>query len=410
MGFIWNHLPLDFGIDGEISVVDKKGKVRGAAVLTQVKATEVRFPGEDDEGFRFVFKEDHIDSWLEAGRPVIAVFVNLHDQQAWWKRLDTWFRDPRVRAKRAVTIEKDHDRFDGSTAARIAAAATVAGQPLPRLARTETVVSNLLEVARFAPEIHSAPTPFADGGEARNHLHEENQYRRGFMISGGRVIAMEPLTDRLALLTSGVSEAVPTTEWASSDDPDTQRHFVQLINETLEHIHHQQLGWLRRGGAHVTFYKAPEDLKAVKVKGRHTAGDGKTFFGPHFSHVDGGVLYYRHSAAELQFRRWERRWFLQIMPTYRYTIDGKQTHPWEADQLSGIKRDERNKAVFDWVRAWADYLTRELQDNLFAPRDERILFGDLARFEVDSAIDEKVWVVEEPDDGGLLDLIEGSGA
>ena len=67
---------------------------------------------------------------------------------------------------------------------------------------------------------------------------------------------------------------------------------------------------------------------------------------------------------------------------------------------------ERNSAVYQLVRAWADYLQGE--DTLFKSRDERILFGSLLTVDADAAIDEKAWLpppdppAPAPADSGLL--------
>ncbi|BCB89267.1 hypothetical protein Psuf_065800 [Phytohabitans suffuscus] len=36
------------------------------------------------------------------------------------------------------------------------------------------------------------------------------------------------------------------------------------------------------------------------------------------------VKYYRHYAAGLYYRRWSGRWYLEINPTYHFTIDGRR--------------------------------------------------------------------------------------
>ncbi|MBT1090537.1 hypothetical protein ACF063_35445 [Streptomyces chartreusis] len=55
---------------------------------------------------------------------------------------------------------------------------------------------------------------------------------------------------------------------------------------------------------------------------------------------------------------------------------------------------EGNNAVYQLVRAWADYL--QVDGTLFASRDERIRFGQLLTLDCDAAIDESVWIPQEP--------------
>ena len=166
-GHIWNTTARDFGIDGHIEFVDADTQVSGFSVAAQVKGTEVGFPGgENGDGFRFTCDADRIDYWLRYGRPVVLICVNLLEQQAWWKRLDTWFADPARRARRVVEFDKAADRFDPAAFSSLAALGMPAGQPLPRLEASERLVSNLLEVTGFAPVIRSASTPCRSRADA----------------------------------------------------------------------------------------------------------------------------------------------------------------------------------------------------------------------------------------------------
>ena len=105
--------------------------------------------------------------------------------------------------------------------------------------------------------------------------------------------------------------------------------------------------------------------------------------------------------------RWAGQWFLEINPTYHFTIDGRRDSFYDAEYVARIKRMERNSAVYQLVRAWADYLQGE--DTLFKSRDERIVFGGLLTVEADAAIDEKAWLpppdppAPAPADSGLLE-------
>jgi hypothetical protein len=66
-GHTWNDTRRDFGIDGHIEFVDASMQVSGFAVAAQVKGTAVGFPGEDQTGFRFTCKAEHVNYWHGAG-------------------------------------------------------------------------------------------------------------------------------------------------------------------------------------------------------------------------------------------------------------------------------------------------------------------------------------------------------
>jgi hypothetical protein len=127
-GHVWNDTRRDFGIDGHIEFVDVAMQVSGFAVAAQVKGTSLGFPGENRDGFRFPCKADHIDYWLRCGRPVVLICVDLREQRAWWKRLDTWFADPVCRARRMVDFDKAADAFDISAFSMLSSIAVPAGR------------------------------------------------------------------------------------------------------------------------------------------------------------------------------------------------------------------------------------------------------------------------------------------
>ncbi|MEV7389725.1 DUF4365 domain-containing protein [Streptomyces sp. NPDC091215] len=132
-GHVWNDTKRDFAIDSQIEFVEAGREVTGVAVLAQVKGTEVGFRGATETEFKFPCKADHISYWLRLGRPVVLICVDLRVQQAWWKRVDTWFANPERKARRDVQFDKAADRFDLDAVSRLSAPGAPAGEPLPRL-------------------------------------------------------------------------------------------------------------------------------------------------------------------------------------------------------------------------------------------------------------------------------------
>ena len=389
-GHIWNTTHRDFGVDGHIEFVDTHEQVTGFAVAAQVKGTEVGFPGENASGFRFTCDADRIDYWLRYGRPVVIICVNLLRQLAWWKRVDTWFADPVRRARRVVEFDKTADRFDLGAFSPLAALGVPVGEPLPRLEASERLESNLLEVQEFAPLIYDASTPCRDRADAWERMRSNGAFEGGFTLSSGRIYSMRSLEKGpLAVLCDGPVSSAPTDKWSGTEDPDQLKRFVSLLNFTLRSAHHAELVWHPK--KKVVYYQAPPDLAAKKIKGRYRRSRGRGFFNPYFGKDDTTkVSYCRHYAAGLYFRRWSGRWFLEINPTYHFTIDGQRDSLYDSEYVTKIKRIERNNAVFQLIRAWADYLQGE--DTLFARRDERIIFGNLLAIDADAAIDERAWI------------------
>ena len=84
------------------------------------------------------------------------------------------------------------------------------------------------------------------------------------------------------------------------------------------------------------------------------------------------------------------------MPTYHFTSDGYRTFPFREDQLTGIKRLERNPAVLGQLVMWADYL--QDKPDLFKSPYTFLQFGELEDFTVQTGLDDKSWLKKEEDE------------
>jgi hypothetical protein len=79
---------------------------------------------------------------------------------------------------------------------------------------------------------------------------------------------------------------------------------------------------------------------ASRTESRHA------FFTPyHGGDDETKIRYCRHYAAGLYFRQWAEQWYLEINPTYHFTIDGRRDSYYDAEYVSTIKRMDRNNAV-----------------------------------------------------------------
>lgn len=108
------------------------------------------------------------------------------------------------------------------------------------------------------------------------------------------------------------------------------------------------------------------------------------------------IVYYRHSAFEGQFRRFNSRWYLEITPTYHFTTNGYSPSGYADDALKGIKQLERNQAVLGQLVMWASYLNKP--PDLFTPKYPFLEFGQLQSVRLAVGIDDTAWLGEEEDD------------
>lgn len=88
------------------------------------------------------------------------------------------------------------------------------------------------------------------------------------------------------------------------------------------------------------------------------------------------------------------QWFLEIVPDYHFTSDGRQPLRFAESKRSGIKVLERNGTVLGQVVMWAELLRPDLGD-LFSEPDPHLGFGDLERFTLDVGVNEAAWTRNE---------------
>ncbi|MHC4369295.1 MAG: hypothetical protein ACYSW8_16930, partial [Planctomycetota bacterium] len=116
------------------------------------------------------------------------------------------------------------------------------------------------------------------------------------------------------------------------------------------------------------------------------------------------IAYYRHVGFEPRFLRFDGKWCLEINPTYRFTSDGKEPHPFREEYLSKIKSIEGSAAVGGIVVMFAALLAD--RHNLFAKNYGHLGFGDLMSVKMPVGIDDSLWSKRDtsPPQDGTLDV------
>ena len=98
-------------------------------------------------------------------------------------------------------------------------------------------------------------------------------------------------------------------------------------------------------------------------------------------------------ARDEGFQRFGREWYLQITPTYVYTVDGHRLSRFQGDLLAGIKRFDRNAAVVGQVVMWGEYLTPTA--GLFDSKYPFLALGKPEKFQVNRTINDDAWASQD---------------
>ena len=403
MGFVWYPTGgIEAGTDGIIELRDSTtGNVFNSIIQVQSKATESSFQAETSEGFDYLCKERDLDYWLQGNAPVILVVSRPRSDEAYWVSIKDYFQDLTRRGERKVHFDKQHDRFDqncGSALAKLAMPQD-AGIYLSPPPRRERLWSNLLEVTYFAEKLYIAHTKFLAPQELRAAFRVmEARPGLEWLLKNKQIFSFHNLEEYpwREICDTSTLESFDTSEWAYSQDADRQREFVWLLNKALQEKIWPEIlySWKKE----CYYVRATRDLSPRTFSYQSLAKKtNRTVFQGYPSKRDSTrIAYYRHSAFEGQFRRFDNDWYLEITPTYYFTSDGHSPSEYSDELLKGIKMLERNPQVLGQIVMWARYLSKPA--DLFTPNYPFLAFGQLESFDADVGIDDRGWLGHEEDD------------
>ncbi len=407
MGCIWNQSGgLEAGIDGYIELRDAKtGAMFNSIVQVQSKAVDRAFTVETATGFEFLCDERDLDYWLGGNAPVILVVSRPASGEAYWVSIKEYFRDPTVRKARKVRFDKARDRFDAGARDALfrLALAEGTGLYLTPVPREETLYSNLLPVVACAARIFVADTEYRLSGPLVAAFRERDLYpRREWFLKEGKIFSFHDLAEPpwSDICDRGTVEDFDSREWSDADDPDLRRDFARLLGRALSEKTGREMRYERDQGYY--HFKAPRDRLTRTFEYRNLRSTARrTVVKAYPSKRDPErIAHWRHAAFAGRFKRLDADWYLEIIPTYHFTVDGWQTHPFGGELLAGIKRLEHNQNVLSQVLMWGAYLTRP--GDLFTPTYPFLTLGPPLTFAVAAGLDDALWLPQE-EEGAVPD-------
>ena len=393
MGFVWNPIHIESGIDAVIETRDPStGVTKNKILQAQVKAVS-QLAAEQDDAFSFSCERAHIGYWLGGTARVILIVCKPDTDEIYWKDLQTYFSLPENRERCTVRFSKQADRLDVSSRSALLSVATPeGGLALGPLPKREILGINLLPLSGYPSEILATPTK-AKGWDAFFAALKElkKPWLREFIWEAGILYSFfDPVAEELGDLCEGESEGFASEQWAHSTDPVLQRHFAGLLGRTFESRCYKQGVVLERETG--VFYFAPPPAGGeLRIKTKSSVNTtAKTVISKHTSVRQDGTLsvYYKHYAFEGRMRRFANEWFFELTPTFHFTEDGKIPHPNADVLLSGIKRMERHPAVLGAFLTWKEFLT---ENTLFNSKFRFLTVMAPPALVIDRGIDDRAW-------------------
>jgi len=363
MGYWWypSAVP-EVGIDGHLEIRDSQtGRMTNLIVQVQSKATEQPWSREREDSFEFICDEADLEYWLAGNAPVIIVFSRPSKDEAYWVSVKDYFRaNPDDRKARRISLQKSTSKFDQSAAAALfrLAAPKEAGAYLSPRPRTEKLYSNLLRVRSYATDLFVARTEtrdFKDIWDAAGELDLE--IGPEWVLSDGNLMSFHDLSLNPwnQFCDPGTMETFQSAEWADSEDDNRRRLFVRLLNYALKERLKEWNVWRRKSDG-MYYFAATSDFRSRRIDFAGAIDDQYRTVVHKYS--SGKSHYIRHLAFRGYFQRIEDSWYLEITPSYVFTIDGVRPYRFEADLLSGIKLLEHNDTLLSQIHLWVDILTR----------------------------------------------------
>jgi hypothetical protein len=417
LGWIWNPATLDAGIDGVIEIRDPRTEEATNLLLqVQSKATGDRWTREDENSFEFLCDERDIDYWMRGNAPVLLVCSRPKTDEAYWAVVKEQFADPQRRKSRVARFDKKLNRLNSSGRERLLdlAMPSDAGVYLSPVPRPETLITNLLPIKRLPGKLWLAPTEFRVPRDLWGKLRELEKRPSGeWVLREKRILTVHELDEHpwREVCDVGGAESFDAAEWFESEDRDQYNDCVNLLRRCLrELLADLRIDFDRK--SHVHYFRVRQNRKPRKVSFRNRRQMSERTVVKPYAKKDGTTAYHRHAGFSAEFRRFDGRWYLEVVPTYHFTRDGREPYAWYEERLKGIKRLEKNEQVESQLRLIAWLLTAEDRDRerLFPSGPYPFLaFDPPLEFELPVGVPDEAWLpsrtaeVEDEDPLPLFD-------
>ena len=183
----------------------------------------------------------------------------------------------------------------------------------------------------------------------------KNPFVPAFRTLEGKILTLHDLDDTdgpfASIIDDDNIEEKLTNEWIEDDN--SRRVFVSLLNMAIaRHAHH--IGLVPDETKDKRFYFPPDNSKTNIKRWRPRRRFATRTVAKPCTDGDNKLLFWRHQAAYLKFIFLANKFYLQIIPTWVFTEDGKKVKGGPEVSKLAIKwcGAERNLQVLFHVRFW----------------------------------------------------------
>ena len=273
--------------------------------------------------------------------------------------------------------------------------------------KRESLFANLFEVLQTPPKVFVAHTACVSLRQVYAIAYADGVTLPAEIVYSGNQIYT--VHDPKTAAGFGAICDSHSADWLSFDecfdvtDPAAFRHASELLFKCLQgfsqsvglaYKHNKRVEhrlffapYVKSGRAEGGYSKQRRHFRS----GDHRSARLRSLVSPLDRKGEGKIKGLKHHAFHAEFHWFEDRWYLQISPTYFYTIDGVREKRSSADLLSGIKRLERNRAIYGNLRMWEEVLLAGEDGDLIRTPYRHLRLGPLLSFPAEIGIVDDAW-------------------
>ena len=356
----------DVGIDGEIEVVTPKPDGNGfqtSGGIIKVQAKSGRSYVKKDNGSTFAtpVRMDDLEYWNNCTFPVFFIVYHQDDDALYYKEIKSYIQATADvwQVPLEVVFDKSTDLFSASAKHMVCHYAAVS-PPRISFEQQERLYSNLLPVKQLPKTMAFAETRRSSYQRVKEEIAG---YTPPFCIHENFLYTLSDLRHDLNVLRDfcdiGTIDDYPTSKWM--DDDELRKNLVFMFNQLLgSHCYRCGLAYNPDFGR-TYFPRETDDDADTRFVRTWTSPRTKREAPPRAVaqyYEYGALRFWRHLAAEFHFLRIGRKWFLQVVPKYLFTEDGKTPCDPElvGPYTTRLKAMEHNPQVLNHVLFWAHTL------------------------------------------------------
>lgn len=351
----------DYGIDGEIELCIPKenGKgfqATGGIIKVQAKSGKSYITQDNSSSFSAKSSKDDFEYWHKSNFPTIFIIFHPQEKKLYWKDMKAYLNStPHVwQSPYKITFDKAEDEFTAHCLLSIQNIAQVSSSRVSHKEQ-EKLFSNLLKIQKMPDQVWSAPCKVK---QPQDILMAVEGYIPPFTIVGKNLYTFKSLKSSDCIFrefcdTSKIQ--LPESAEKFWNDQDKRRDYIFLVNQLFSKYLRRTGLWYNKNFKR--YYFPREDMKAEEFK-KHwhnirTGRNSQRIVAKYYEY--GQNKFWRHTAAKFQVIMFGNSWFLQILPMYFYTTDGKTF--WDSEQVGSyttqIKAQEKNQQVLNHVLFWS---------------------------------------------------------